>query len=316
MSTRAPSQFPPPWQVAVAFAAIYLIWGSTYLAIRFAVETIPPFSMGALRFLVAGGLVYAAARTRAPRPSARHWLSAVIAGTLLLGGGNGGVVWAEQWIPSGHAALIVATVPLWMVLLDWLFGSGRRPSSALLIGLAWGLVGVGLLVSSNQVGAQSRDGLLGGLALCFASFSWAAGSIYSKGARLPDSPWLATGMQMLAGGVVLGILAMVAGEGTRFHPSDFSVKSILALVYLIVFGALIAFTAYIWLLGVTTAARISTYAYVNPAVAVLLGWLLAEEPLDGRAALAMIIILSAVVVVSLRGGTRSSERVTHADHSY
>lgn len=316
MSTRAPSQFPPPWQVAVAFAAIYLIWGSTYLAIRFAVETIPPFSMGALRFLVAGGLVYAAARTRAPRPTARHWLSAVIAGTLLLGGGNGGVVWAEQWVPSGLAALIVATVPLWMVLLDWLFGSGRRPSSALLIGLVWGLVGVGLLVSSNQVGAQSRDGLLGGLALCFASLSWAAGSIYSKGARLPDSPWLATGMQMLAGGVVLGILAMVAGEGARFHPSDFSFKSILALVYLIVFGALIAFTAYIWLLGVTTPARISTYAYVNPAVAVLLGWLLAEEHLDGRAALAMIIILSAIVVVSLKGGARSSERVTHADHSY
>ena len=289
--------------MVVAFAAVYLIWGSTYLAIRFTVETIPPFSMGALRFLVAGGLVYAASRAKAPRPTRRHWLSAAIAGTLLLGGGGGGVFWAVQWVPSGLAALIVATVPLWMVLLDWLFGRGVRPSSALLIGLLWGLFGVGLLVSSNQVGAESREGLLGGLAVCFASLSWAAGSIYSKGARLPDSPWLATGMQMLAGGFVLALMAAVAGEGARFHPSDFSLKSIVALVYLIVFGALIAFTAYIWLLRATTPARVSTYAYVNPAVAVILGWLLAEERLDARAALAMIIILSAVVVVTLTGGS-------------
>ena len=315
MSTRHSSQFPPPWKVVAAFAAIYVIWGSTYLAIRFAVETMPPFSMGALRFLVAGGVVYAAARTRAPRPTPRHWFSAAIAGALLLGGGNGGVVWAVQWVPSGLAALIVATVPLWMVLLDWLFGTGRRPTGALLMGLLWGLFGVGLLVSSNHVGAQSREGLLGGLALCFASLSWAAGSIYVKEARLPDSPWLATGMEMLAGGVVLALIAAVAGEGVRFHPSDFSLKSILALVYLIVFGALIAFTAYIWLLGVTTPARVSTYAYVNPAVAVILGWLLAEERLDARAALAMIIILSAVVVVSMKGGfTRPApDRLGHPD---
>ena len=152
--------------MVVAFAAVYVIWGSTYLAIRFAVETIPPFSMGALRFLVAGSVVYAAARSKAPRPTPRHWLSAAIVGALLLGGGNGGVVWAEQWVPSGLAALIVATVPLWMVLLDWLFGAGRRPSRALLIGLLWGLFGVGLRMSSSQVGAQSREGLLGGLALC------------------------------------------------------------------------------------------------------------------------------------------------------
>ncbi len=307
---RSPHADPALWKLTLAFASVYFIWGSTYLAIRFAIETLPPFSMAAVRFLVAGAILYAFARRRAERPDGRHWLSAAVVGALLLGGGNGGVVWAEQWVPSGLAALIIATVPLWMVLIDWLSGGGPRPSSALMAGLLWGLLGVGLLVSSDHVGAQSREGLVGGIALLGAALAWASGSIYARRARLPASPWLTTAMQMLTGGAVLAVMAVMAGEGGQLDPSSFSMKSVLALAYLILFGALIGFSAYIWLLRVTTPARATTYAYVNPAVAVLLGWLLAGEQLDLRAGVAMAMILSAVVVVSLKGGrTRASSRV-------
>ncbi len=299
--------------MAIAFAAIYLIWGSTYLAIRFAIETLPPFSMAAARFTVAGGILYAIARPRTERPTRLNWVSAGVVGTLLLAGGNGGVVWAEQWVPSGLAALIIATVPLWMVLFDWQFAGGPRPSKVLLAGLVWGLCGVGLLMSSTELGAQSREALLGGLVVLGASVSWAAGSIYARKARLPRSPFLSTAMQMIMGGFVLSLMAAIAGEGGQLQLSTFSTKSILALVYLIVFGALIAFTAYIWLLGVSTAARVSTYAYVNPAVAVLLGWLLANERLDARAALAVVIILSAVALVSVKGGDAKRTSVLSHD---
>jgi len=302
-------------KVAIAFAAIYLIWGSTYLAIRFAIETLPPFSMAAARFTVAGAILYAIARPRTERPTRLNWVSAGVVGTLLLAGGNGGVVWAEQWVPSGLAALIIATVPLWMVLFDWQFAGGPRPSKVLLTGLVWGLCGVGLLMSSTELGAQSREALLGGLVVLGASVSWAAGSIYARKARLPRSPFLSTAMQMIMGGLVLSLMAAIAGEGGQLQLSTFSTKSILALVYLIVFGALIAFTAYIWLLGVSTAARVSTYAYVNPAVAVLLGWLLASERLDARAALAVLIILSAVVLVSVKGGDARRASVLSHDTS-
>ena len=300
-------------RVAIAFAAIYLIWGSTYLAIRFAIETLPPFSMAAVRFTVAGGILYAIARPRADRPTKLNWISAGVVGTLLLAGGNGGVVWAEQWVPSGLTALIVATVPLWMVLFDWLFAGGGRPSRTLMAGLLLGLSGVGLLMSSTELGAQSREGLLGGFAVLGASISWAAGSIYARKAALPRSPFLATAMQMIVGGFVLSLMAAIAGEGGELHLSAFSMKSMLALVYLIVFGALIAFTAYIWLLGVSTPARVSTYAYINPAVAVLLGWLLASERLDARAAVAVLIILSAVALVSVRGGDPRRPSVLSGD---
>jgi drug/metabolite transporter (DMT)-like permease len=302
MQSTHPHHHAAPWKRALAFAAIYVIWGSTYLAIRFAIETLPPFSMAATRFIVAGGLLYVVVRPRSERPTGRNWLSAAIVGTLLLAGGNGGVVWAEQWVPSGLTALIVATVPLWMVLFDWLFAGGPRPNKLLVGGLVWGLCGVGLLMSSTEIGAQSREGLWGGLVVLGASVSWAAGSIYARGAALPRSPFLATAMQMIAGGLALALMAAIAGEGGRLHLAEFSMKSVLALVYLIVFGAFIAFTAYIWLLGVSTPARVSTYAYVNPAVAVFLGWLLADERLDVRAAVAVFIILSAVVLVSAKGG--------------
>jgi drug/metabolite transporter (DMT)-like permease len=293
---------PQSWKVASAFAAVYLIWGSTYLAIRFAIETLPPFAMAAVRFIIAGSVLYGIARRRAPRPTLAEWRAAAVIGTLLLAGGNGAVVWGQQWVPSGLAALLVATVPLWMVLIDWLCFAGAKPGRGLLLGLAWGLVGVFLLMSSGQIAARSAEALLGSVAILFAAVSWASGSVYSRGASLPRSPWMATAMEMLAGGLALGVMALFAGDWSEVDLSRVSAKSAVALAYLIVFGALIAFSAYVWLLRVSTPARVSTYAYVNPAVAVLLGWLLADERLDVRSGLGMLVILSAVVVVSLRGG--------------
>ena len=298
----SPRTDPPPWKLTLAFASVYLIWGSTYLATRFTLETVPPFSTAAIRFLFAGAILYAIARRGAARPSGRDWLSSLIVGTLLIGGGNGGVVWAIQWLPSGMAAVIIATVALWMVLIDWLTGGSDRPSLPLILGLLWGLSGVALLVGSHQVGAQSREGLLGTVALLGASLSWAAGSIYARRAKLPESPWMTTAMHMLAGGAVLVVMAVMAGEPGQIDTGSISTKSVISLAYLTIFGALVGYSAYIWLLGVTTPARATTYAYVNPAVAVLLGWLFADEQIDLRAGVAIAMILSAVVVVTLKGG--------------
>lgn len=298
--------------VLSAFAAVYLIWGSTYLAIRFAIETLPPFAMASFRFLVAGAFLYVVMRRRVARPTRAQWRSAAIIGVLLLGCGNGGVVWAQQWVPSGLAALLVASVPIWMVLIDWLFGGGLRPNRYLFLGLGMGMVGVGLLVSSEQIGAGSRESLLGGLVLLGGAFAWASGSIYSRGAELPSSPFLTTAMQMLTGGAALGLMSLLTGEAADWSAGSVSVKSILALSYLILVGALVGYSAYIWLLRVSTPARVSTYAYVNPVVAVLLGWLFAGEQLDGRAGAAMVVILASVVMVTIHGGARRVAKDTRA----
>lgn len=285
-----------------AFAAVYTIWGSTYLAIRFAIETIPPFTMGGIRFLMAGGILYAWARARgAGRPKQRHWRGTAVVGALLLLGGNGAVVWAEQWVASGVVALLVASVPLWMVLMDWSWGGGRRPNAWLVGGLLWGLLGVAFLVGSEEMGGGSTQTLLGALVVLAGSFSWAAGSIYSRTASLPPSPSLATAMEMLVGGGLLLLLGGVVGEWGTFSLAAISLKSLLSLAYLIVFGAIVAFSAYIWLLRVSTPARVATYAYVNPVVALILGWGLASESLDSQALLAGGIILSAVWVISVHG---------------
>jgi drug/metabolite transporter (DMT)-like permease len=292
---------PARLQVILAFAAVYIIWGSTYLAIRFAIETLPPFLMAGVRFIVAGGVLYLWARHRgAERPRPVHWRSAAIVGGFLLLGGNGLVVWAEQRVPSGLAALLVATTPLWMVLFDGL-RRGERPSGWVLGGIAIGLVGVALLVGPGDVtGLVSGRGAdpSGALALLGASLSWATGSIYSRSAPLPAVPALGTAMEMLCGGAFLLILGLVAGQGTQIDLGAISARSFLAFVYLIVFGSLVGFTAYIWLLGVAPPAIASTYAFVNPVVAVWLGWALASEPVTSRTLLAMALIVAAVIVIT------------------
>ncbi len=281
-----------------AFAAVYVIWGSTYLAIRLAIDTLPPFLMAGVRFVIAGGVLYAVARALgARRPERLHWRSAAIIGGLLLLGGNGGVVWAEQTVPSGLTALIVAIVPLWMVLLDWLRGTGSRPGLGVAAGLLLGFLGVGVLVGPGGLGGGERIDPIGAAVVVLASLLWAIGSLYSRRAELPASQTLATGMEMFAGGVLLLVVAASTGELGRFDPSAVSARSVWALAYLIVFGAIVAFSAYVWLLQKTTPARAATYAYVNPVVAVVLGWALASEPLSPRIVVAGAMIVAAVVLI-------------------
>lgn len=293
-------------KVVAAFASIYLIWGSTFLAIRFAIETIPPLLMIGVRFLVAGMVLYIWVRARgAERPTRAHWISATIVGALLLLCGNGAVAWAEQHVPSGIAALLVATMPLWMVLLDWLRPGGTRPSATMITGVALGLAGLALLLDPGArgggvggAGGQAVDAV-GAATLVAGSLAWAAGSLYSARARLPSTPLLATAMQMLAGGVLCLILGALMGEATAFDVHAVSPRSALALLYLIVFGSLIGFTSYIWLLRAVHPARVSTYAYVNPVVAVILGWALADEPLSSRTVVAAGIIIGAVALITV-----------------
>ena len=286
-------------RLLTAFASVYVIWGSTYLAIRFAIETMPPFLMAGARFIIAGSLLYGVMMLRGVgKPTRRHWLAAAIIGALLLLGGNGAVVWAELRVPSGLTALLVATEPLWVVLLDWGRPGGVRPRGGEMVGLLLGFLGVALLVSPSElVGGGFEIDPLGAGVVVFAALSWAVGSIYSRHAPAHDSQFLSTGMKMLAGGVMLLLAGTVTGEWSRLDVTAISLKSWLAFGYLVLFGAVIAFTAYIWLLKNATLARASTYAYVNPMVAVLLGWMLAAEPMNGRVIAAAGVIVAGVVVV-------------------
>ncbi len=297
-----------------AFAAVYLIWGSTYLAIRFALETLPPFGLAAVRFLIAGALLYGWSRWRgAPRPREVEWRSAAIVGALLLLGGNGLVVWAEQTVPSGIAALIVSSVPLFMVTLDWL--SGTRPSRAVIVGLAVGFAGVVLLVGPAELGSGLSGSvpfhLPGVLGLLLASLAWSIGSLYAKRAPWPRAPLLGISMQMLAGGAALTVVALARGESVDL--GAISGLSAGALAYLILFGAIIGFSAYVWLLGVVSTAKAATYAFVNPAVAVVLGWWLAGEPLTPRTlAAAAVIIVGVVLITTARAASLRSPGKTVA----
>lgn len=287
----------PRAAVLGAFAAVYVIWGSTYLAIRYAIETLPPFLMAGTRFLTAGAILYLFMRLRgAKAPLRLHWRSAFVLGGMLLLFGNGAVVWAEHRIASGIAALLVAVEPLWIVLLEWLRPGGRRPSGRTVIGVVLGFAGLVILVGPQDLGGGRVD-VLGAIVVVVAALSWAAGSLYSREAPLPSSPFLATAMQMLAGGTLLVIAGLLTGEAGSVDPSTFSARSLGALAYLTVFGSLVAFTAYIWLLGVVSPSRASTYAYVNPLVAVVLGWALAGERLDARVALSALVIVGAVAMI-------------------
>ena len=293
------SRTSPRTQVILAFTIVYIIWGSTYLAIRFAVATMPPFLMAGVRFLIAGAILYFWMRLRGgERPTFVHWRSALIIGGLLLLGGNGIVSWAELQVPSGLAALLVAMVPLWMALLDWLRPGGVRPNALAIVGLVIGFAGVALLASQAE-SSGSGPQLIGILALLVASICWAAGSLYARSAPFPKTQLLGTGMEMLAGGALLVILASATGEWGQVHLEAISLKSALALVFLIIFGSLVAFSAYVWLLHHVSAARVSTYAYVNPVVAVFLGWAFASEQITPITLISAAIIIAAVVLITV-----------------
>lgn len=286
-----------------AYAAVYVIWGSTYLAIRVGIDTLPPFGMGATRFLAAGALLYAWARWRgAPRPTRAEWAAAAVVGALLLLVGNGAVTWAEQRVASGVAALLIATEPLWIVLLGWARPDGARPGRATVAGLALGLAGVAVLVApAGAAGGGAPNAhvdLLGAAVVVLGALSWAVGSVWSGRRRLPASAPLASGMQMLAGGAMFAAVSAAVGEPARFDPAAVSAASAGAVAYLVVFGSLVAFSAYAWLLTVEPPTRVATYAFVNPAVAVLLGWAAGGEPLTARIAVAGLVIVGAVVLLT------------------
>lgn len=286
-------------QIALAFLSIYTIWGSTYLAIRIAIETLPPFLMAGIRFLIAGTPLYLWTRLRgAPSPTRANWKAAAIVGGLLLLGGNGGVVWAEQMVPSGLTAVLITTVPLWMALLEWKRYERRRPAAPIILGLIVGFAGVALLVGPEELAGSGGIDRIGATVLILASLSWAIGSLYSRRAPLPSSPWQSTGMEMVSGGALLMLASLVSLEWYGFQPTEVSLPSLVAFVYLITVGSLIGLTSYIFLLKTTTAAKVSTYAYVNPVIAVILGWAIAGEELTLRTLAAAAIIVAAVVVIT------------------
>ena len=286
--------------IILAFAALYLIWGSTYLGIRFAIETIPPFLMAGARFLIAGMIMYAIAWSQGIGQSTwQNWRTSLIIGACLLLGGNGGVTISEKYIDSGLAALIVATVPIYIAVLGWASGMAPKPTPIVWLGLAGGFIGVGILLGP-ALRLSSNDGrhpAIGMSILLVSSFIWSAGSLYSRTAKHAASPFLTAAQQMLCGGLLLLLAGIVTGEMRSFHPNSTSILSVASFVYLVIIGAVVGYTAYIWLLRHCDPAKVATYAYVNPIVAVLLGAAFAGETLTMRTLIAAAVIIGSVALV-------------------
>ncbi len=287
-----------------SFFAIYVIWGSTYLAIQIALVSLPPFLLAGIRFLLAGGVLYAWARWRGGRGPARgDWTAAAFMGVMFFLIGNGGVVWAEQQVPSGLAALLGSMTPLWTLLQERLRPHGNHPTPAMLVGAVVGLGGVALLVSPGSGTTGIAVSLAGASAIAISSLAWSIGSVYAHSIRPHTSAALFTAMQMLCGGAALLVLGLISGEPSRVSLASFTVPAVSSLLYLVVFGSLVGFSAFSFLLRVTTPARVATSAYVNPMVAVFLGWALHGERVDWRTLFAAIFIIGGVVLIR-RGHSR------------
>jgi drug/metabolite transporter (DMT)-like permease len=290
-------------KLALAFAAIYLVWGSTYLAIRYAVETIPPLVAAGIRHTIAGGVLLVWACARGYRPRREHWLAGIVLGALFFFVGHGTLHWAEQHVASGLAALLIATEPMFILVLAWASGQ-QRISRISMLGLAFGVVGVAILTGA-EVSAKNAS-LIGLLAVLLGSLSWSAGVVISPKLKLPTDALARTAVPLVCGAVMLLATAGITGEFRGLHWSAISLKSIFGLGYLIVFGSIVAFTAYTWLLQRIPPAVVATHTYANPVVAVLLGWLLASEPLTARVAIASVAILGAIMLI--RRGERTTAR--------
>jgi drug/metabolite transporter (DMT)-like permease len=292
-------------RVLLAFASIYFIWGSTYLFMRFAVETMPPVAVAGVRYLMAGAILYLIATWKgSPESRKVPWGGHAIVGTLLTAG-NGSVALAVQRIPSGVAALLVAFTPCMMVMLEWLWRRGARPAIGVVAGLLLGLIGMIVLVGPSALGGEPIDPLGAGTVL-FGSAAWAVGSVYSRTLPRYESAVRTSAVQMLAGGIVVTAIALVVGDFGRFDTSMVSFKSVFSFAYLILIGSLLGYSSYMYLLGVTSAARASTYAFVNPVVAVILGAVFAAEPVSPRVLAAGAIIVAAVALITLFGGDSKS----------
>jgi drug/metabolite transporter (DMT)-like permease len=296
VATNAKSQT----SIILALSAVYVFWGGTYLAMKIAIETIPPFIMGGTRFLTAGLLVYIWEIYKGQKPPEKyHWLYASLLGILMLLIGQGGIIWAQQYVPSGVAAIIFATVPLWMTLISWVCQGAQRPNNLVIFGLFLGFFGIVLQVKNSLLGVDiNSNHWVGYIVLILAAVSWAWGSVYSRVFRLPASPLMSIALQMLTGGTFYIVVSLLKGEWKQFEVLSISLGSMLSLGYLILFGSIIGFGAYIWLLKVADPTMVSTYAYVNPVVAVFLGCTLAGEPLTLNDAVVAILILTSVVIIS------------------
>lgn len=291
---------PKRFLVSAAFAALYLIWGSTYLGILFAIQSIPPFLMAGARFFIAGLIMFAIARTQGSlRSTWAEWRASLIVGACLLLGGNGGVTLSEKYIASGLASVIVATVPIYIALLSWLSGMTPRPKPIVWAGLVGGFAGVAILLGPTLrfSDASASHAAIGMSILLVSSFIWSAGSLYSSSAKHARSPFVAAAQQMFCGGLLLMLVGMVVGEPQRFDANKISTLSIGAFAYLVVIGAIVGYTAYFWLLRHCDPAKVATYAYVNPIVAVLLGALFAGEILTLRTLLAAALIIGSVALI-------------------
>ncbi len=304
-------------KLVLAFAAVYIIWGSTYLAIRYAIETLPPLLMAGSRFLIAGMALFIWARARGAKlPDLMSWRRAALIGALLLLGGNGLVVLAERSVPSGLAALLIATEPLMIVILDWIRPGGVRPIGKVAIGLMIGFAGMILLVGPTGIVGNSTVDPFGAVLLVFASLSWATGSLYAARSRTQTEPAMGAAIQMVTGGALLLVTGFARGEAAMFAVDDVSLRSLSAFGYLVIFGSLVGFTCYSWLLRVTRPSLASTYAYVNPVVAVLLGWAFAGEIVTVRTLIAAVIIIAAVMLISAnKKNDQSEEKIGSSERS-
>lgn len=303
-----------------AFFAVYVFWGSTYLAIKYAIETLPPFLMAGARFAFAGSILFLWARLSKDyeRPTLAHWKTSAIVGTLLLLGGNGGVVIAQHYIPSSLAALLVATEPLWIVVLSWLWLKNGRPNWRVAAGLLLGFAGVWILISgraSNGVESGGASQWIGIVAVMVGALSWATGSIYGLRASVPKSSLLTAGMQMLAGSVSLLLVGLVRGEWSTFNPSAVSNNSLFGLAYLVIFGSLVGFTAYSWLLKNARPSMVATYAYVNPVIAVILGWMIAGESMTGQMLIGAGVVVGSVVLITSQNTTEAETEIENIHES-
>jgi drug/metabolite transporter (DMT)-like permease len=296
VATNAKSQT----SIILALSAVYVFWGGTYLAMKIAIETIPPFIMGGTRFLTAGLLVYIWGIYKGQKPPEKsHWLYASLLGILMLLIGQGGIIWAQQYVPSGVAAIIFATVPLWMTLISWVCQGAQRPNNLVIFGLFLGFFGIVLQVKNSLLGVDvNSNHWVGYIVLILAAVSWAWGSVYSRVFRLPASPLMSIALQMLTGGTFYIVVSLLKGEWKQFEVLSISLGSMLSLGYLILFGSIIGFGAYIWLLKVADPTMVSTYAYVNPVVVVFLGCTLAGERLTLNDAVVAMLILTSVVIIS------------------
>lgn len=301
-------------KVWIALITLYIVWGSTYLGIKVAIETIPPFFHASIRFLVSGLILLAWQKAAGQTmPTRKQWVSTAIIGTLLLLGGNGLVAWAEQFIPSGIAALIIATVPLSLVIMEALRPGGIKPNWQAIVGLVIGFIGIFILAGPSEIsGSQSELNPFGVAALLAATVLWAMGSIYSKSADLPKASLVTTGAEMLMGSISLMIVSLLTGELNGWDPSAVSTRSLVGLVYLIFIGSIIGFGSYIWLLQNAPISLVATYAYVNPIVAVILGYFFADEALEPRTWIAAAIIIGAVIFINSKSKPQVKKEAAEA----